>query len=154
MQYLAATKAAILVSPQSSTNPTESYVDTLGFDSGLFLVSLGATGSTGISALKFQESDSTASFTDDISGADFDGGATDIEGNTTSLPGSGNDDEVWVVHMDLRARKRYIKCVVDSATNASVLGVTAVLGRAGESEATNASHTNSTVGAEGVFVEV
>jgi hypothetical protein len=154
MQNLAATKAAILVSPQSDTNPTESYVDTLGFDSALVLISLGATGASGISALKLQESDASGSGYTDI--VDFDGDATytDIEGSTLALPGAGNDDEVWVVHIDLRGRKRYLKCVVDSATNASVLGVTAVLGRAGESIATNAGHTSSTVGGAGVFVEI
>lgn len=154
MQNLAATKAAILVSPQSATDPTESYVDTLGFDSALVLISLGATGASGISALKLQESDASGSGYIDI--VDFDGDATytDIEGSTLALPGAGNDDEVWVVHIDLRGRKRYLKCVVDSATNASVLGVTAVLGRAGESIATNAGHTSSTVGGAGVFVEI
>ena len=154
MQNLAATKAAILVSPQSDTNPTESYVDTLGFDSALVLISLGATGASGISALKLQESDASGSGYADI--VDFDGDSTytDIEGSTLALPGAGNDDEVWVVHIDLRGRKRYLKCVVDSATNASVLGVTAVLGRAGESIATNAGHTSSTVGGAGVFVEI
>ena len=154
MQNLAATKAAILVSPQSDTNPTESYVDTLGFDSALVLISLGATGASGISALKLQESDASGSGYTDI--VDFDGDSTytDIEGSTLALPGAGNDDEVWVVHIDLRGRKRYLKCVVDSATNASVLGVTAVLGRAGESIATNAGHTSSTVGGAGVFVEI
>jgi hypothetical protein len=154
MQNLAATKAAILVSPQSDTNPTESYVDTLGFDSALVLISLGATGASGISALKLQESDASGSGYTDI--VDFDGDATytDIEGSTLALPGAGNDDEVWVVHIDLRGRKRYLKCVVDSTTNASVLGVTAVLGRAGESIATNAGHTSSTVGGAGVFVEI
>lgn len=154
MQNLAATKAAILVSPQSDTNPTESYVDTLGFDSALVLISLGATGASGISALKLQESDASGSGYTDI--VDFDGDSTytDIEGSTLALPGAGNDDEVWVVHIDLRGRKRYLKCVVDSTTNASVLGVTAVLGRAGESIATNAGHTSSTVGGAGVFVEI
>jgi hypothetical protein len=154
MQNLAATKAAILVSPQSDTNPTESYVDTLGFDSALVLISLGATGASGISALKLQESDASGSGYADI--VDFDGDSTytDIEGSTLALPGAGNDDEVWVVHIDLRGRKRYLKCVVDSTTNASVLGVTAVLGRAGESIATNAGHTSSTVGGAGVFVEI
>lgn len=154
MQNLAATKAAILVSPQSDTNPTESFVDTLGFDSALVLISLGATGASGISALKLQESDASGSGYADI--VDFDGDSTytDIEGSTLALPGAGNDDEVWVVHIDLRGRKRYLKCVVDSATNASVLGVTAVLGRAGESIATNAGHTSSTVGGAGVFVEI
>jgi hypothetical protein len=154
MQNLAATKAAIMVSPQSATDPTESYVDTLGFDSALVLISLGATGASGISALKLQESDASGSGYTDI--VDFDGDATytDIEGSTLALPGAGNDDEVWVVHIDLRGRKRYLKCVVDSATNASVLGVTAVLGRAGESIATNAGHTSSTVGGAGVFVEI
>ena len=154
MQNLAATKAAILVSPQSDTNPTESFVDTLGFDSALVLISLGATGASGISALKLQESDASGSGYTDI--VDFDGDSTytDIEGSTLALPGAGNDDEVWVVHIDLRGRKRYLKCVVDSATNASVLGVTAVLGRAGESIATNAGHTSSTVGGAGVFVEI
>jgi hypothetical protein len=154
MQNLAATKAAILVSPQSDTNPTESYVDTLGFDSALVLISLGATGASGISALKLQESDASGSGYTDI--VDFNGDSTytDIEGSTLALPGAGNDDEVWVVHIDLRGRKRYLKCVVDSTTNASVLGVTAVLGRAGESIATNAGHTSSTVGGAGVFVEI
>ena len=154
MQNLAATKAAIMVSPQSATDPTESYVDTLGFDSALVLISLGATGASGISALKLQESDASGSGYTDI--VDFDGDSTytDIEGSTLALPGAGNDDEVWVVHIDLRGRKRYLQCVVDSATNASVLGVTAVLGRAGESIATNAGHTSSTVGGAGVFVEI
>ena len=154
MQNLAATKAAIMVSPQSATDPTESYVDTLGFDSALVLISLGATGASGISALKLQESDASGSGYTDI--VDFDGDATytDIEGSTLALPGAGNDDEVWVVHIDLRGRKRYLKCVVDSTTNASVLGVTAVLGRAGESIATNAGHTSSTVGGAGVSVEI
>jgi hypothetical protein len=117
-------------------------------------ISLGATGASGISALKLQESDASGSGYTDI--VDFDGDSTytDIEGSTLALPGAGNDDEVWVVHIDLRGRKRYLQCVVDSATNASVLGVTAVLGRAGESIATNAGHTSSTVGGAGVFVEI
>lgn len=154
MFHLAATRAAILVSPQSSVNPTESYVDTAGFDSALILVSLGATGASGISALQIQHSDATGSGYSTL--VDFDGDATvtDIEGNTLALPGAGADDEVWAIHVDLRGRKRYLKCVVDSATNASVLGVTAVLGKASASLATNADHTTSTVGGAGVFVSI
>jgi hypothetical protein len=152
MQNLAATKAAILsVAGQRSANPTESYVDTLGFDSALVLISLGATGASGISALKLQESDASGS------------GYTDIV-DLTAIPPTPTSKAARLLFLVLATMTKCgsstsisvvasgtCKCVVDSATNASVLGVTAVLGRAGESIATNAGHTSSTVGGAGVF---
>lgn len=153
MKRLQATKVVQLTGPVSATDPTENYADTAGFDEALIILNLGAVGGSGISAAKMQECDTSGGSYTDISGANFAGG-TDIEGNTSVVPAAANDDEVWLFDINLLATKRYIKLILDSATNASLVSAVAVLGRAEIGPAnTNADRCTSNVGGTGVVIQ-
>lgn len=105
---------------------TTAEVDTLGYDYATFLIHIGAT-DIAMAALKLQESATSGSGMADITGANFSGG-TDIDGNTTTLPAADDDDTVFVLQLDLKARQRYLDLVAtagngSTGTYASVLCV-------------------------------
>jgi hypothetical protein len=88
---------------------TTTAVDTQGWNFATIVVRLGTT-DIALTALKVQESDASGSGFADIDGADFDGD-TDIEGSAASLPAATDDDKFFIVHIDLRGRKRYLDLV-------------------------------------------
>ncbi len=94
--------AAILDDASAST--TE--VDTVGYEHATYIVTLGAT-DVDMAALAVTESDVTASGHANITGAVF-GTSTNIDGNTSAVPSSTDDNKVYQVDIDLRGRKRFL----------------------------------------------
>lgn len=85
---------------------TTGYVDTKGFDYARFIVYIGAI-DIAVSVLKLTESDASGSGYADVTGAVF-GTSTDIDGSTSALPSSDDDNKFFVIDVDLRGRKRYM----------------------------------------------
>lgn len=96
---------------------TTNEIDTLDFDYATLITSIGAT-DIAMAALKVQESDTSGSGFADITGADL-SSATDIDGNATALPSSDDDNNLIVIQIDLRGRKRYLDLVATAGDGAS-----------------------------------
>jgi hypothetical protein len=88
---------------------TTTQVDTLGYDYATFVVNLGAT-DIAMTALKVQESDTDGSNFADVPGAVY-GTSTNIAGSTSALPTATDDDDIFLIEVDLRGRKRYLDLV-------------------------------------------
>jgi len=65
----------------------------------------------------------------DISGAVF-GTSLDIDGGTSTLPTDSND-EIYVLNLDLRGRKRYIDVAVTRGAT-TLLSILGILSKGGE----------------------
>jgi len=101
----------------------DNNIDTAGYSYLTVLYSVGVSG--GVSALKLQESD-TSDFSAgnaDVTGTTF-GTALDIDGGTSTLPSASND-EIHVVNVDLRGKKRYVRPVATNVgtTLTSIVGI-------------------------------
>lgn len=105
--------AAIVDAASFTTNE----VDTLGYNYATFIFNLGAT-DIAMTALKVQESDATGSGFADVAGADL-SSATDIDGAATALPSATDDNNVIVIQLDLRGRKRYLDLVATAGNGAA-----------------------------------
>ncbi len=88
---------------------TTTEIDTLGWDYATFVFSLGAT-DVAMSALKVQHSTQTGTGFADITGATFDGGIN-LDGNAATLPSATDDGKVYVLHIDLRSKNRFLDLV-------------------------------------------
>lgn len=124
MNHAATAKYVNILDPvsDSGTFASDNSVDTLGYSYLTIVVSTGQ--SSGISALKLQESDDSGmSGATDISGSVV-GTALDIDGGTSTLPSSSND-EIHVFNLDLGGRKRYIDVAAtfSGATLTSIVGI-------------------------------
>lgn len=96
---------------------TTNVVDTIGFNYATFIFNLGAT-DIAMAALKLQESDASGSGYTDVSGADL-ASATDIDGAATALPSATDDNNLVVIQVDLRGRKRFLDLVATAGNGAS-----------------------------------
>lgn len=96
---------------------TTNEIDTLDFDYATIVVSIGAT-DIAMTALKVQESDTSGSGFADISGADV-SSATDIDGSATALPSATDDNNLVVIQLDLRGRKRYLDLVATAGNGST-----------------------------------
>lgn len=96
---------------------TTNEIDTLDFDYATLITSIGAT-DIAMAALKVQESDTSGSGFADITGADL-SSATDIDGNATALPSSDDDNNLIVIQIDLRGRKRYLDLVATAGNGST-----------------------------------
>lgn len=105
--------AAIVDAASFTTNE----IDTLGFNYATIIFNLGAT-DIAMTALKVQESDVTGSGFVDVTGADM-SSATDIDGVATALPSATDDNNVVVIQMDLRGRKRFLDLVATAGNGAA-----------------------------------
>tara|TARA_R100000388_G_scaffold85253_1_gene64393 strand:- start:560 stop:1003 length:444 start_codon:yes stop_codon:yes gene_type:complete len=134
MNYIATAKYVNMLDPVSQGSgayTADNVVDTAGYSYLTVVVSTGA--SAGMSALKLQESDaSNMSGATDVSGTTI-GTALDIDGGTSTLP-SASDDEIHVINVDLRGKKRYVSFAA-TASGTTLTSVLGVLTRA--AEATN-----------------
>jgi hypothetical protein len=117
---------------------TSTVVDTAGFDTVAFVVSLGATDAA-LATLKIQESDTKTDATTLSSGSDVTGlvwgTSTDPDtGTTSALPSATDDNKVFVAYVDTKARKRYLQlqATAGNGTTGTYLNAVAVLGRAGQ----------------------
>jgi len=88
---------------------TTTEMDTFGFNSALICVRVGTT-DIAMTALKVQQSDTSGSGFADIDGADFNGD-TNIDGSAAALPTATDDNKFFLVHLDLRGKKRYLDLV-------------------------------------------
>lgn len=123
MNHLATCKYVNMLDPVSigaAAYTPDNVVDTNGFNYLTVVISVGQ--STAMTALKIIESaNSNMSSSSDV--AVF-GTTLDIDGGTSTLP-SGDNDEIHVVNVDLRGRKRYLSFAGTSGgtTVTSVLGI-------------------------------
>lgn len=126
MQYMQATKAAIMVAPQTiGTTAVTGYVDTLGYDHvRVYYQGATAAASDVITALKLQQGEATNSFTD-ISGAV---GGTDF---TIPAPNTSTPDVV-IFDVDTRNKKRYLNISITGDATTRTTSVMAVLDRAAQ----------------------
>lgn len=130
MRELMASKFASIAFAEAivdNASVTTTEVDTIGWNFATIVVRLGTT-DIALTALKVQESDTSGSGFTDITGADFDGD-TDIEGSAASLPAATDDDKFYIVHLDLRGKKRYLDLVatVGDGTSGAWLHAFAIL---------------------------
>jgi hypothetical protein len=109
---------------------TASAIDTLGFDYALIAIQVGAT-DIAMAALKLQESDASGSGYADVTSGTFDG-STDLFGSTAALPSATDDNAFFLIAVDLRKRKRYLKIVATAGdgTSGSYLAAMCILSRA------------------------
>jgi len=124
MNHAAAVKYVNILDPvsDSSTLAVDNAVDTAGYSYLTVVVSTGA--SSGMTALKLQESDAgNMSGATDVAGTAV-GTALDIDGGTSTLPSASND-EIHVINLDLRGHKRYVSVAgtYGGATLCSMLGI-------------------------------
>ncbi len=115
-------------------------IDRLNYDYCIVEVQLGAIDAA-FTVLKVQESDVSDSGFSDVTGLVF-GTSTNLAGDTSSLPGAGDDNDFFVFLIDLRGRKRYLDVVATvgsaSASTGAYVAIAAYLssGETGPSTAT------------------
>lgn len=85
---------------------TVAEIDTAGYEYTNIICYLGAT-DIAMTALSVTESDATGSGHADVTGLVM-GTSTDIDGNTSALPSSTDDNKFVCFDIDLRGRKRYL----------------------------------------------
>jgi len=85
---------------------TVAEIDTAGCEYANIICYLGAT-DIAMAALKVTESDASGSGHADVTGLVM-GTSTDIDGNTSALPSSTDDNKFVRFDIDLRGRKRYL----------------------------------------------
>lgn len=126
MQYMQATKSAIMVAPQTiGTTSVTGYVDTLGYDHcRIYYQGATAAAADVITALKLQDGDTTSAFTD-ISGAV---GGTDF---TIPVPNTSTPD-IMIFDVDTRNKKRYLNISITGDATTRTTSVMAVLDRAAQ----------------------
>ncbi len=131
MNHAAASKYVNILDPVSGTGAVtvDNVVDTEGYD---YLTIVLSTGAAGAAATVFKAREGEASNMSDaadISGAVF-GTSLDIDGGTSTLPTDSND-EIYVLNLDLRGRKRYIDVAVTRGAT-TLLSILGILSKGGE----------------------
>lgn len=91
-------------------------VDTRGFEYAIFYIMLGAT-DIAMAVFKLQESSTSGSGFADVTGAIF-GTSENTGGSTSTLPSATDDDLIFAIEVDLRARKRYLDLSISSGDGA------------------------------------
>jgi hypothetical protein len=128
MIYATTTKDVVSVQPTARINNsavTCAAVDRKGFDYAVAKLFIGAN-DIGLTVAKLQESDTGSSNWTDIPGADF-----SVAG---ALPGSTDQNEIWLWDVDLRGRKRYLRpaLTVGNGSSGAYVAVVFELSRAEE----------------------
>lgn len=134
MQHHQATKYLNITPPVAAVNNANTLtttIDTVGYEACTVLVNLGVSSTSGISALKIQESDyANMSGAADVTGLVY-GTSTGLAGTTSALPVHTDDNKIFAFEIDLKARKRYLDllCTVDNAGTGCFVQATAILSR-------------------------
>lgn len=126
------------VAAVNNANTLTTTIDTIGFDYAQVIVNLGVSSTSGISALKIQESDySNMSGGADVTGLVY-GTSNGLAGTTSALPVHTDDNKIFAFEIDLRGRKRYLDliCTVDNAGTGCFVSAVAILSRAEQSPET------------------
>ena len=139
MSNLVHTKALIVTSPAAiidNASATTNEIDTAGWDFLEIYFIIGAT-DIAMTALTATESDTSASGHAAITGLVWGTSANDA-GSTSTLPSASNDDTIFKMEIDLRARKRYIDvtATIGDGTAGTYFTALAILSRADESPTT------------------
>lgn len=118
--------AAIL----DNASATATEVDASDFSYATFVINLGAT-DIALTALKLQSASASGGSFADVTGADFDGN-NDIDGNACVLPVATDDDQVYVIQVDLRGQESFFKLVATfgDGTAGGYIAATCILSRA------------------------
>ncbi len=148
MNPLQNTKVVSMTPPAAivdNTSYTTAEVDTKGWDYAQIICYLGAT-DIAMAALSVTESDTTGSGHADVTGLVM-GTSTDIDGNTSALPASTDDNKIIVFDIDLRKRKRYldVTATAGDGTAGTYLTALCLLSRGKESPTTVAERGCDTV---------
>jgi hypothetical protein len=124
---------------------TVAEIDTAGFDYLNIIVQLGAT-DIAMVAMSVTESDATGSGHADVTGLVM-GTSVDIDGTTSVLPSSTDDNKFVCFDIDLRGRKRYIDMTITAGDGSAgtYLTVIGLLSRAKQSPNTVAERGCDTV---------
>lgn len=118
---------------------TSLVVDCLGFKEAAVVFQLGAT-DIAMTDLDVQESDDNSNFVE-VAAADFtDNTQLDMDGTALALPDANADNTFRIVFLDLRKRKRYLKCTATAGDGSagSYMAAHVVLNRAREFPQTSA----------------
>ena len=143
MVYVPVSKRVAITPPAAKVDDaavTTTVIDRLNYDYCTVVVQLGDIDAA-FTVLKIQESDVSDSGFADVTGLIF-GTSTNLAGDTSSLPGAGDDNDFFVFLIDLRGRKRYLDVVATvgsaSASTGAFVVITAELtsGETGPSTAT------------------
>lgn len=105
--------------PQSvtDTDTNGTGIDCRGFRSACFVFHAGAIGAADFEDLHLEESSDDSSY-------------AAITGTAPTVPSQTDDNKFWVVYVDLRKRKRYIRWNADPGNAASLLCGFGILGDA------------------------
>lgn len=124
------------IKDNASFTPVE--IDTLGYDYAEIIVILGAT-DIAMAALTLQETDTSGSGEANITGLIW-GTSANSAGSTSTLPSATDDNKVYVMQVDLRQRKRYLKLIATAGngTTGTYLAAVCRLSRAKETPSTAA----------------
>lgn len=111
----------VSVTPPAAIVDNASYttaeIDTIGWEYAEIAVYLGAT-DIAMTALAVTESDTSGSGHANVTGLVY-GTATDIDGNTSSLPSATDDNKFFIFQIDLRGRKRYLDVTATAGNGTS-----------------------------------
>lgn len=120
--------AAIVDDASWSTNE----VDTQGYDYATIIFHYG-TSDVALAALSITESDTSSSGHSNVTGLVV-GTSDNIDGDTSSLPGATDDDDMVVFEIDLRARKRYLDMTATAGdgTSGTYASAICILSRAND----------------------
>lgn len=102
-KFVSITPPAAIVNNASYTT---AEIDTAGWEHLTIVVQLGAT-DIAMTALTVTESDTSGSGHASVTGLVW-GTSTNLDGSTSALPSSTDDNKFQVAQIDLRGRKRYI----------------------------------------------
>ena len=112
-----------------TTDITSSEVDTMGYDGVVFVTAFGTITSGAVTSVKIQQDTATGMAS-----------AADLEGTGRTV--ADDDDNQIVIHDIYRPRERFLRVIVDRATqNAVVDGIVAILYKGLKKPATNDSST-------------
>ena len=109
---------------------TVAEVDTKGWDYCQIYAFLGAT-DIAMTALKVTESDTTGTGHADVTGLVY-GTSTDIDGDTSALPTSTDDNGIFCFDIDPKGRKRFldVSATCGDGSSGTYITLAAVLSRA------------------------
>ncbi len=115
------------------TDVTSTSVDTKGFDSVAFIVSMGAITAGAVTSAKLQGSHDNSSWT---------GVNGDLAGTAVTIA-DDDDNQVFILDLD-RPQFRYVRCIVDRATQDAVVdGIVAIQYKADVEPVTQPSTTTA-----------
>jgi hypothetical protein len=123
---------------------TTTEIDRLGYDWCSIYLRPGTT-DIALTVCKVTHSDTAGSGHADMTGANLDAGATDIEGVAAALPSATADNTWRVIHIDCRDKKRYLdlSLTVGDGTAGGFYHAFAILSNGDNHPLTNAGCANT-----------